>query len=45
MTDHIVIVMPVPAMGAMQFTTMFDLSPSKANVFDNPMIAAFAVEY
>ena len=42
---HTVIVIPVPAIGAIQLTTILDLSPSNANVFDSPMMAAFAVEY
>ena len=42
---HTVIVMAVPAEGAMELARMLYFLPSIARVRVNPMIAAFAVEY
>ena len=43
--NQIVLVMAVPADGAMQFTRILYLFPSSASVRERPRIAAFAVEY
>ena len=44
-TDQIVLLIAVPATGAMTLTRMLYFFPSKASVFVRPMIPALAVEY
>jgi hypothetical protein len=44
-TYQIVLVMAVPADGAITFTNMLYFLPSRASVRVRPAIAAFAVEY
>ena len=44
-TDQTVLLIAVPATGAMTLARMLYLFPSKASVFVRPMIPALAVEY